>query len=825
MPYALVDVELSEALPAVQLADDEVGVAIVSRRDGHVVGFAMHEAVPGSVLQPADLEALLDPDPVQPAVLDPAPGPRPTITVAVCTRDRTDQLEQCLAALTRLHPHPDEVLVVDNAPSDGRTRELVTRLGLRYEVEPCPGLDFARNRALRRARSSVVAFIDDDVVPDRHWFASVLGAWRQHPDAGAVTGQILPLELETDAQVAFERRGGFRGGNQQVRYAGQHLEGNPIYPYGPGMFGAGANMSFSRQMALRLGAFDEALDTGPPLPGGGDIDLMHRVVRAGFPLVYEPRAVVFHRHRRDREALLRQYDSWGRSLMAFAAKTYVRDPDGRPKLRRLIGWFFAAQTREVIRAVMASNVAAREAALAELRGGVAGLLGTYPRSKRTSRRRRLAHGNPTVAILPWGDLLEDYTGPLSMSLDDYSERLSGGWLFGFTEALARTAVETVIVCWSRSVARPTRRVHVPTGAWLWILPPSRAYEAARSRLADPYAWNLRAAVGGTGRRPGALRVVARVVAPYLTATPVALARVLREEACASVLCQEYEEGRFDLCVALGRLLRLPVFATFQGGDHTRTRLERCVRPRTVRAAAGLIVAAEREVDRLCERYRIPRQAIARIPNPLDPSTVRRIPRQQARLQLGIRPETRVAIWHGRVDINPKGIDTLIEAWCQVRRSCSGPPILLLLGTGSGASWLQRRISDLALDDVHWRNEYVLDRDVVGTYLSAADVFVLPSRQEGFPVAPVEAMAAGLPVVATDAPGVRAVVGNGEAAGGLVVPHEDAQGLAAALRLVLDDDQLRAALATRAEQRVRDHFSLEAVGAQLRAFLTGPSSDT
>ncbi len=201
----------------------------------------------------------------------------------------------------------------------------------------------------------MLAFIDDDVVPDRHWYAAICSAWAEHPDAGAMTGQILPFELETPAQIAFERRGGFRGGNEPVRYEGLDLPGNPIYPYSPGMFGAGANLSVSRSVAMRLGGFDDALDTGPPLPGGGDTDLMHRVLRGGWALVYEPAAVVFHRHRRDGDGLRRQYDSWGRSVMAFATKTYRRDPAGRVKLRRLLRWFFRTQIREARRATCAGD--------------------------------------------------------------------------------------------------------------------------------------------------------------------------------------------------------------------------------------------------------------------------------------------------------------------------------------------------------------------------------------------------------------------------------------------------------------------------------------
>jgi glycosyltransferase involved in cell wall biosynthesis/GT2 family glycosyltransferase len=822
VPYALVDVELTAPSPTIGLGPEDSGVGIVVRRDDRVVGFALHHAAPGSTLTPATVAELVGPhDHRRP----PAPaddGPTPSITVAVCTRDRPDLLGTCLDALLR-QVDPGDVVVVDNAPTDDRTRRAVTDRGVRYELEPCPGLDLARNRALRAAGGDVVAFVDDDVVVDRHWFDGLRRVWREHPDAGAVTGQILPVELATDAQVAFERRGGFRGGWEQVRYAGQHLDGNPVYPYGPGMFGAGANLSVRRDVALRLGGFDDALDTGPPLPGGGDIDLLHRVVRAGHPLVYEPAAVVFHRHRRDAAGLRRQYDSWGRATMAFVTKTYRIDPPGRRKLRLAVRWFVRSQVGEVRRSVLRRRPEDARPALAELGGGVVGLLGTYGRSQRRMRRRRRAHGDPNVAILPWGGVVEDYLDPLGLTIEDYADDLSGGWLFGFVEALRLAGIDTTVVCWSRAVARPTRRIHRPSGATLWFLPEAAAHAAARSRLADPYAWHRRAALGAgyTGSR--VVGALAHAAAPYLATPPRALARVLRQEGCRAVLCQEYEEGRFDVVVGLGRVLRVPVFATFQGGDHTRTPLERLVRPRTVRAAAGLVVASESEAERVRCRYGVADERIARIPNPFDPATVPLRPKAEARTALGIDAATRVAVWHGRVDVEPKGIDTLVEAWCEVRAACATPPLLLLVGTGSGAGWLHRRIDELGLDDVRWLDEFVLDRATIGTHLSAADVFVLPSRQEGFPVAPVEAMAAGLPVVATDAPGVRAVVGEGRDAGGVVVPRADARALAGQLRRFLDDPDLASEVGARAAVRVDRELSLAAVGADLRRFLL-PGAD-
>jgi starch synthase len=118
----------------------------------------------------------------------------------------------------------------------------------------------------------------------------------------------------------------------------------------------------------------------------------------------------------------------------------------------------------------------------------------------------------------------------------------------------------------------------------------------------------------------------------------------------------------------------------------------------------------------------------------------------------------------------------------------------------------------------WINEYVRDREAILQYLSAADVYTLPSRHEGFPVAPIEAMAAGLPVVAADASGVPDILEGGEASGGIIIPREDANALAMALGSILDNQDWGHELGKRARQRAENYFSLEAIGKQLRQFM-------
>jgi GT2 family glycosyltransferase len=325
MGYRLVDVDVTRPLPALPLENGADGFGVLLRDGRRPLGFLLI-ASPNSPVS-ADLaaaaapglltervrRALLDRADVTSAELPRDPPATPSVTVAVCTRNRPDDLVQCLGSVRAAEgTQPAEVLVVDNCPPDDRTREVVSRLhGVRYVREPVAGLDVARNRALSEARGEWIAFVDDDVRVDRWWLDGFATALREHPDAAAVTGLVLPAQLQTEAQVRFERRGGFGRGYQQRRWDGRHRQGNMLHPLGAGEFGAGCNMAFDVAVMRSIGGFDDALDTGPPLPGGGDLDAFYRVLHAGHVLVYQPEMTVFHRHRRGMDELRRQYWSWG----------------------------------------------------------------------------------------------------------------------------------------------------------------------------------------------------------------------------------------------------------------------------------------------------------------------------------------------------------------------------------------------------------------------------------------------------------------------------------------------------------------------------------
>ena len=424
----------------------------------------------------------------------------------------------------------------------------------------------------------------------------------------------------------------------------------------------------------------------------------------------------------------------------------------------------------------------------------------------SARQRR---SQPTVVLLPWGDVFEDFLDRLGVSLEALRDDFVGSWMFGYATALATAGVHTVIVCPTSRVTEPIQAVHVPTGAGLRFIPTSRAYASLRAQRLDGRL---------DGRRdPRAVaRAAATHVAPYLGTPPRALARLLREESATALLCQDYEDPRFDVCVAVGRLSGVPVFGTFQGADYQVSRLERPLRPLTIRASAGLVVGARRELERVQRTYGVPAGKLAHIANPIDAAIWRPDDGTIVRAELGIPSAAAVVAWHGQMQLRRKGLDVLLDAWRKLTddESARGERHLVLVGTGEDAGEVRHRASSLR--GVHIVDEWVQDRARMRSILAAADVYAFPSRHEGLPVSPLEALACGVPVVGADATGVADVVGDA----GVVVPRDDPGALAGAIEALLSDDERRADLGRRARARVQEHFSLEAVGRQLRKFLVG-----
>jgi GT2 family glycosyltransferase len=248
---------------------------------------------------------------------------RPRVSLIICTRNRPQALARCLASVAAARG-VDEILVVDNAPGDPATRRVVEEFsGIAYLAEARPGLSVARNAGLAATRGDIVLFTDDDVVIEPDWPLAMVRAF-EDPAVMAVTGLVLPAELESAAQVAFERDlGGFGRGFRALDFDGRFFaamtsRGVPVW-----LIGSGANMGFRREAFEKVGLFDERLGAGAS-GCSEDSEMWYRLLAAGGHCRYEPAAVVHHYHRADWTGLTRQLRDYTRGHVVALFVQYWR---------------------------------------------------------------------------------------------------------------------------------------------------------------------------------------------------------------------------------------------------------------------------------------------------------------------------------------------------------------------------------------------------------------------------------------------------------------------------------------------------------------------
>jgi glycosyltransferase involved in cell wall biosynthesis len=257
---------------------------------------------------------------------------------------------------------------------------------------------------------------------------------------------------------------------------------------------------------------------------------------------------------------------------------------------------------------------------------------------------------------------------------------------------------------------------------------------------------------------------------------------------------------------LGALLGVPVAINH---DHTND---------TRRADSRLLLALDRFSNRFashivavsasCRDFLITRESISAsdvtlVPNAIDlrrfsPAAARR---DQARVELGLPASARVVAGVGR--LNPqKNFSLFLDIAAQLAPRF--PDLhFLLAGDGPEEKMLREKAAALGIADRVTFSGYVADTRLV--YL-AADVLLMPSRYEGLPMTLLEAMAMGLPVVASQLDGIAEVIGDGRE--GFLVPSDDASLFVERTAALLQDAELSSRLAKNARAKIEASFSVE-----------------
>jgi GT2 family glycosyltransferase len=282
------------------------------------------------------------------------------ITVAVAACDRPAPLARCVEAIARGATLPAQLVVVDQS-ADGAVEAEVAKvvvpgMAVQYIRQRRLGLSASRNAALAAATQPVIAFTDDDCVPDRGWLAALHAALATEEPPAAVAGRVLPLgEPTADTHVVSPR-----GADQPA----EHRAGAV-----PWVVGTGGNFAASRAWLDRVGRFDERLGAGSPGRAAEDADMIYRVLRAGGVVRYDPLAVIYHERQTEQQRLRSRW-TYGFGIGAACALWARRGDLGA---LRLLGTWAGKQVMLLGGAVARRDGFLARQRLLSLRGGARGL--------------------------------------------------------------------------------------------------------------------------------------------------------------------------------------------------------------------------------------------------------------------------------------------------------------------------------------------------------------------------------------------------------------------------------------------------------------------
>jgi O-antigen biosynthesis protein len=216
----------------------------------------------------------------------------PSFSVVVCTHNGARTVDECLHGLARLKYPAYEVIVVDDGSSDD-SAEIARRHDVRLISTPNRGLSAARNEGLAAATGEIVAYIDDDAVPDPDWLAFLAAAFAD-TDHAAVGGPNLPPPTDGERAACVANT---PGGPTHVLLSDRVAEHIP-----------GCNMAFRREALEAVGGFDERFCVA-----GDDVDICWRVQERGGTIGFHPAALVWHRRRATVRGFWRQQRGYGRA--------------------------------------------------------------------------------------------------------------------------------------------------------------------------------------------------------------------------------------------------------------------------------------------------------------------------------------------------------------------------------------------------------------------------------------------------------------------------------------------------------------------------------
>jgi GT2 family glycosyltransferase len=296
------------------------------------------------------------------------------LSITIASYNRAESLLKFLQELSR-QVVPDnvdwEVVIVDNNSSDG-TRSALAPLveqnprRYKYLLESRQGKSIALNSGLRAATGEILVFTDDDCIPDPKWLATIAQEFTVDPSLGVLGGRVELFDKQ-DRPVTirnFPERTLIESRDQLF------------------LLLIGANMSIRRKVLDAVGEFDPFLGPGSRIGAVmEDLDLLYRVFRKGFKIVYSPDVLVYHNHGRTSDAQIQALNH--RYVVGRGAFYCKHILGGDRNVLKMAYWEFSSLTKGMIKDLFAGKKIQEQGRLLwALLVGAGGRLAWNPRIRR-----------------------------------------------------------------------------------------------------------------------------------------------------------------------------------------------------------------------------------------------------------------------------------------------------------------------------------------------------------------------------------------------------------------------------------------------------------
>jgi GT2 family glycosyltransferase len=326
----------------------------------------------------------------------PEPISHPLISVVIPNWNGAHFLPGCLDALRRQDYAPLEILLADNASSDG-SRDLLAAQYLDVTLVALPenrGFTGACNAGISAAQGEIVILLNNDTEADPGWASAIADTFARHPEAGLVASKMLLFDRRDHLHTAgdlFRVDGRLFNRGVWERDEGQYDREEYVFS------ACGGSAAYRRAMLDDIGLLDDDFFFSCE-----DMDLAWRAQLAGYRCVYQPAAVVYHRLAATGGGVTASYHD-GRNLIWLLVKNYpgpLWRRHGLKVLRAQLGLAW-----EALRAWRGA------AARARLRGMVAGLIGI----PRMMGRRRVIQRSRRVSLAYLESILTPMPGEVPAS--------------------------------------------------------------------------------------------------------------------------------------------------------------------------------------------------------------------------------------------------------------------------------------------------------------------------------------------------------------------------------------------------------------------------